>query len=174
MTTTTPSPATQQPRGPSSGRFLLWVVLALVLFAVDQATKLWVTDVFAMGAVLPVTGFFNLVLVGNTGSAFSFLGDAGGWQITFFSVLAVAVTLGILWGLWKFNHKTLLSLSLALVAAGAVGNLIDRVTLGYVIDFLDFHAYGYHWPAFNAADIWICMGAAGIVLDEFLKPHQDL
>lgn len=157
------------PRGASSGRFLFWLVLGLALFAADRYTKFLATDSFAMGAIYPVTSFFNLVLVGNTGSAFSFLGEAGGWQIYFFSILAVAVTLGIVVALWKFNHRTLLSLSLTLVAAGAVGNLVDRLTLGYVIDFLDFHAFDYHWPAFNVADIWICAGAVGIVLDEFVK-----
>ncbi|MDO4937485.1 MAG: signal peptidase II [Sutterellaceae bacterium] len=160
------------PRGASSGRFLFWVLVCIVLFAADRYTKALAVDAFAMGAVYPVTSFFNLVLVGNTGSAFSCLGEAGGWQIYFFSILAVVVTVGILIALWKLNHRTLLSLALTLVAAGAVGNMIDRVTLGYVIDFLDFHAMGYHWPAFNVADIWICAGAVGIVLDEFVKAKK--
>ena len=166
------SDAKKVPRGPSSGRFLLWLILGAVLFAADRYTKSLATDAFAMGAIYPVTDFFNLVLVGNTGSAFSFLGQAGGWQIWLFSSLAVAVTLGIVYALWKINHRTLLSLALTLVAAGAVGNLIDRVTLGYVIDFLDFHALGYHWPAFNVADIWICAGAVGIVLDELVRAKK--
>ncbi len=157
------------PRGASSGRFLFWVLLSVVLCAADQWTKVLAVENMYPGNAYPVTSFFNFVLVGNTGSAFSFLGQAGGWQIYFFCTLAVAVTAVILYFLYHFNDRVLFSLALTLIAAGAVGNLIDRATLGYVIDFLDFHAYGYHWPAFNLADIWICAGAVGIVLDEFLK-----
>lgn len=154
------------------GRFTTWIALAFVLFAADQASKWYVQINLQWGEVRPVTSFFNWVLVGNSGSAFSFLGNAGGWQIWLFSLLASIVSAAIAWGLWRFQTRTFLSLSLSLLLAGALGNLVDRVTLGYVVDFLDFHALGWHWPAFNIADICICIGAAGIIIDEFMHGHD--
>ena len=156
------------PRGSTPGRFVLWMALAALLLALDQGTKALVQSLLAWGETVYVAPFFNWVHIGNTGSAFSFLGDAGGWQIWLFAGLAGAVSAGLVWGLWRFNGRTLLSLAFALVLSGAVGNLIDRIALGYVVDFLDFHALGLHWPAFNVADICICTGAALIVFEEFL------
>lgn len=159
-------------RRPAAWRFALWLGLAVLLCAADQFTKMVMLHYLRPGEVVPVTGFFNLVLVGNYGSAFSFLGNAGGWQIYLFSILALVAVVVIVWLLWRHNHRLFLSLALALVAAGAVGNLWDRVTLAFVIDFLDFHLGGLHWPAFNLADVWICTGAAGIVIDEFRKGRK--
>lgn len=171
MSSSTHSCAT--PRGSSPGRFVLWVGVAAVLLLLDQASKALVQSLLHWGEIVYVTPFFNWVHVGNTGSAFSFLGEAGGWQIWLFAGLACAVSAGIIWGLWRFNGRTVLSLALALVLSGAIGNLIDRVSLGYVVDFLDFHAFGWHWPAFNVADICICVGAALIVFEEFLTTKSE-
>ena len=120
-------------------------------------------------AFVPVTPFFNLCHVRNTGAAFSFLGDAGGWQIFAFAGIALLVTAACLFFLWRHAKRTLFAFSMSLVISGALGNLWDRLVYGYVTDFLDFHAFGYHWPAFNVADICICIGAAFLVFDEFRR-----
>ncbi|MFM1891261.1 MAG: hypothetical protein RLZ44_338 [Pseudomonadota bacterium] len=142
----------------------LW--LALLVLVLDQASKFWVLAVFEpydRVAVLPV---FNLVLVFNEGAAFSFLSDAGGWQRYFFSALAAVVALAlIVWLARLRRHERLLAVALALLLGGAVGNLIDRLWLGHVVDFLDFHWRGWHWPAFNLADSAITLGVALLLLD---------
>lgn len=157
------------PRGRSPGRFVLWLVIAAFLLALDQFTKSAVIDAIAYGAFIPVTPFFNLCHVRNTGAAFSFLGEAGGWQLIFFAGIALVVVCACVFFLWRNVRRPLFALSMALVISGALGNLWDRVRLGYVTDFLDFHAFGWHWPAFNVADICICVGAALLVLDEFRR-----
>ena len=157
------------PRGSTPGRFVLFSLFALVLIALDQATKLWITQALAYGTAIYVTSFFNICHVVNTGAAFSFLGEAGGWQVVLFAGFALVVSAAVVWMLFKHNDKTLLSLCLACILAGALGNLIDRVLLGHVIDFLDFHLAGWHWPAFNVADIAICIGAFGAVFLEFFE-----
>ncbi|MGN1209307.1 MAG: signal peptidase II [Duodenibacillus sp.] len=159
------------PRARSAGRFALWLTFAVAVLALDALTKALIVRLVPWGESLAVTPFFNIVHVGNTGSAFSMLAGAGGWQIGLFAALALIVSCIIVVLLWRYNHRTLLSLALSLVLAGAVGNMIDRVTLGFVVDFLDFHAFGLHWPAFNVADIAICCGAAGVVWDEWRRPH---
>lgn len=113
-----------------------------------------------VGQVEKVTDFFNLVMTYNTGAAFSFLADAGGWQRPLFATLSCLAILGISWIIGKQFHRKWLCLGLALVLGGAVGNAYDRIFLGYVVDFLDFHLMGYHWPAFKVADTAICVGAA--------------
>lgn len=147
----------------------MWIAAAGVLLALDRITKIAVIDNLAYGVFVHVTPFFNLCHVRNTGAAFSFLGEAGGWQIFAFAAIAVAVSAACLFFLWRNARRTLFSFSMALVIAGALGNLWDRLTLGYVTDFLDFHAMGWHWPAFNVADICICLGAALLVFDEFRR-----
>ena len=117
-----------------------------------------------------VTSFFNLCHVRNTGAAFSFLGEAGGWQILVFAGLAAVVSAVCVWLIWRNARRTLFSASLALIVSGAVGNLWDRLVYGYVTDFLDFHAFGWHWPSFNVADICICVGAVLLVFDATQPP----
>jgi signal peptidase II len=145
------------------------LVLAGFVLVLDLLTKRWVEAVLFYGEQIPLTGFFNLVLTYNAGAAFSFLSDAGGWQRWFFSVVAVGASLLIIYLLRRHATDQLFCLALSLILGGALGNLWDRITLGHVVDFLDFHVAGYHWPAFNIADSAIFLGAALLILDSFLR-----
>jgi len=142
-----------------------WLALSAVVLAADLATKVWVTRVFSAGDVVTVTPFFNLVLVYNTGAAFSFLAGAGGWQRWFFMGVSAIVSVVIVWLLRRHSRDRLMACALALVLGGALGNLYDRATLGRVIDFIQLHAAGYYWPAFNVADSAISVGVALLVWD---------
>jgi signal peptidase II len=137
-----------------------WLGLAGAVIVCDQAVKAWVAAAFQVGEGQAVTSFFNLVFVFNSGAAFSFLAGAGGWQRWFFVVLALAISAWL--GIMLRRHETerLLPLSLALILGGALGNVIDRLRFGAVVDFLDFHVAGWHWPAFNVADSAITVGVA--------------
>lgn len=151
---------------------LLW--LSLLVLVLDQASKFWIQQVFEPYQSLEVLPIFNLVLVFNTGAAFSFLGDAGGWQRWFFIGLALVVSLVLLAWLRRLEETELITgWGLALVLGGAVGNLIDRVLLGHVVDFLDFHWAGWHWPAFNVADMAITCGVALLLVDGFLPRRRS-
>jgi signal peptidase II len=150
---------------PASRSWLRWLALSAAIVAADLATKAWVAQVFEPGDVVRVTGFFNLVLVYNTGAAFSFLAGAGGWQRWFFTAVSIVVSIVIVWMLRRHGEERLLSAALALVLGGALGNLYDRVTLGHVVDFVQLHAAGYYWPAFNVADSAISVGVALLVWD---------
>jgi signal peptidase II len=145
------------------------LVLAGFVLVLDLLTKRWVEAALFYGEQIPLTGFFNLVLTYNAGAAFSFLSDAGGWQRWFFSMVAVGASMLIIYLLRKHATDQLFCLALSLILGGALGNLWDRVTLGHVVDFLDFHVAGYHWPAFNIADSAIFLGAALLILDSFLR-----
>jgi signal peptidase II len=147
-----------------------WLVLSAVVVVLDLATKEWVSSVFRYGETREVLPFFNLVLVHNTGAAFSFLAGAGGWQRWFFSVIAVAISGVLVWMLRKPETGRLLSAALALVLGGALGNLYDRVTLGYVVDFIQLHAGGYYFPAFNVADSAITAGVVLLIWDS-IRPQ---
>jgi len=144
-----------------------WVALALAIALADQGTKQAIGELLAPGETRGITGFFNLVLVYNRGAAFSFLSDASGWQREFFSALALIASAVIVTLLWRNTGDRLFCAGLALILGGALGNLWDRVALGHVVDFLDVHAFGYHWPAFNLADSAITVGAALLILDGF-------
>lgn len=144
-----------------------WVVLALAIALADQGIKQTIAAWLAPGETRGITGFFNLVLVFNRGAAFSFLSNASGWQREFFSGLALIASAVIVTLIWRNSGDRLFCAGLALILGGALGNLWDRVALGHVVDFLDFHAYGYHWPAFNLADSAITVGAALLILDGF-------
>ena len=146
-----------------------WLWLSAVILVLDLATKAWVSATFRYGEAREVTSFFNLVLVHNTGAAFSFLADAGGWQRWFFTGVAIAISALLVWMLRKPGNATSLSCGLALVLGGALGNLYDRVTLGYVVDFVQLHAGGYYFPAFNVADSAITVGVVLLVWDS-LRP----
>lgn len=142
-----------------------WLALAAGVLALDQVTKYVIARAFALYEVVEVTPFFNLVLVYNRGAAFSFLSDAGGWQRELFIGIALTACVWIAWLLRKYSHQILFCLALSLILGGAIGNVIDRVLVGAVVDFLDFHAFGYHWPAFNVADTAISCGAVLLVWD---------
>ena len=150
-----------------------WLLLSAVIVAADQLTKYIAVQFLAAGKVVTVTPFFNLVLVYNSGAAFSILSEAAGWQRGLFIAIAVIASAWIVFLLRKYPHQNWFALALALVLAGAVGNAIDRIVIGAVIDFLDFHALGYHWPAFNVADSTITCGAALLIWDA-LRPRQKV
>ena len=150
-----------------------WLGLAGVVLVLDQITKYAVTRTFSPYEVLEVTPFFNLVLVFNRGAAFSFLSAASGWQREFFIGVALLASAWIVWLLRRHPRDTLFCLALALILGGALGNVVDRVLIGAVVDFLDFHAFGYHWPAFNVADAAISCGAALLVWDAFRGSRQS-
>ena len=126
----------------------------------DQASKQMIAAALTLGESLRMTSFFDLVLVFNRGAAFSFLSDAGGWQRWFFIVLALVISTWIVFMLARHAEERLLSAALALVLGGALGNVIDRLWHGAVVDFLSFHLEGYYWPAFNLADSAISLGVA--------------
>jgi signal peptidase II len=142
-----------------------WLVLSAVVIVLDRITKLAVMRTFGLHESIEVTPFFNMVFVYNRGAAFSFLSDAGGWQRELFIVIALAASGWIAWLLRKHPSQRLFCLSLSLILGGALGNVIDRVLYGAVVDFLDFHAFGWHWPAFNVADMAISCGAVLLVWD---------
>lgn len=145
--------------------------LSAVVIAIDLYTKHLTQQAFELGDQLRVTSFFNLVRYHNEGAAFSFLADAGGWQKWFFTGISAAASIFIIYLLKKHSNEKLFCWGLALVLGGAIGNLYDRVTLGYVVDFLSFHLNGMYWPAFNVADSAICVGVGLLLLDSF-KPKK--
>ena len=149
-----------------------WFALAAAVVAADQVSKAMVLSRFALGERREVNGFFNMVLVYNKGAAFSFLSDAPGWQtplLIAFALVAIAIV-GTL--LVRSPGRRLLCTGFALILGGALGNLIDRLRYGQVVDFLDFHAAGWHWPAFNVADSAITLGAVLLVVEGFLHHER--
>ena len=163
-----------------SPSLLLWLGIALVILLADQATKLLIVDSFALGDSQTVTTFFNLVRVHNSGAAFSMLSTASGWQRWFFTGIGVVATFFILWLLRSHPTQKLFCFALALVLGGAVGNVIDRIAYGHVVDFLDFHwdwlspvFFQGHFPAFNVADSAISVGAVCLILDELIRIRRS-
>ena len=157
---------------------LVWLVLSVVVIVLDQWSKAWVLSSLPEYTAIPVIdGFWNWYRTYNTGAAFSFLSDAGGWQIWFFTVLAIAISgLLVFWLSRTARGDWRQAVPYALVIGGALGNVIDRVWHGHVVDFLDFYwqalsgmFYGGHFPAFNVADMAITCGAIGLILDEILR-----
>jgi signal peptidase II len=144
-----------------------WLGVGALVIALDQLSKLWISSHFTYFETYTVTGFFNLVLVHNFGASFSMLSDAGGWQRWLFSGIAVAASVWIIWLLRKHQQEKLFCIALALILGGALGNLIDRLMYGYVVDFLDFHWDEHHFAAFNVADSAINIGAALLLWDSF-------
>ena len=140
----------------------------MIAIALDQATKLTIVATMRLYESIPVISFFNLTYVHNEGAAFSFLSDAGGWQRWFFAGLATIISIIIaIWLARLKKHEILLAMSLALILGGAIGNLIDRLAYGYVIDFLDFYYKTWHFPAFNVADSAITIGVGLMLLESF-------
>ena len=156
----------------SSSSMLPWLGLALILLIADQFTKILILGYYQLGDSTVITSFFNIVRVHNTGAAFSFLADASGWQRWFFTGIGVVAVGVILWMLKAHPGQKLFSFALACILGGAVGNVIDRVRYGYVVDFLDFYWGTWHFPAFNIADSAISVGAACLILDELLRVRK--
>jgi signal peptidase II len=150
-----------------------WFSLSAAVIVLDYLTKVAVLESFAPGESRAVAPFFNLVLVFNKGAAFSFLATAQGWQTLFFAAIASVASIVISFLIVRHRHKTLFCTGLALILGGALGNLYDRVVYGHVVDFLDFHAAGWHWPAFNVADSAITVGAGILIVESFLHREED-
>ena len=153
---------------------LRWLWLTLVCLVLDQVTKHWVVGSFTLYESINVLPIFSITYVHNLGAAFSFLADQSGWQRWFFTAIAaIACIIFTVWLSKMPKSQTLLSIAVALMLSGAMGNLIDRALFGYVIDFLDFHWSGNHFPAFNVADSMIFIGAALMILESFTTEPID-
>lgn len=152
---------------------LIWLILAAAIVVADQVTKLLIQRTLADLHAIEVTSFFQLVLAYNKGAAFSFLSDQEGWQRGFFIAIATGASIFILLLLRKHRDDLRFCLALSLILGGAVGNLIDRVLIGAVVDFLYFHVGEYYWPAFNVADTAISCGAGLLIWNAFRKKSQS-
>ena len=157
----------------STGGMLPWLGLALLILIADQFTKVLILGYYRLGDATYVTSFFNVVRVHNAGAAFSFLANAGGWQRYLFTGIGIAAAIFIIWMLRSHNGQKLFAFALACILGGAIGNVIDRTLYGYVVDFLDFHYAGWHFPAFNIADSAISIGAVCLILDELLRVRKS-
>ena len=146
---------------------LKWLSISAIVVAFDLYSKHLIQQQFVFGDLHSVTSFFDLVRYHNEGSAFGFLNDAGGWQKWFFNGISIVASVVIIYLLKKHTNEKLFCAGLALVLGGAIGNLYDRITLGYVVDFLNFHLNNHYWPAFNVADSAICVGVGLLLLDSF-------
>lgn len=149
-----------------------WLVFAVLIVISDQLSKDWIMDLLSFGQTLPITSYFNLVLVYNKGAAFGLLANAGGWQLYVFAVLALGASIVMIVLLHKHHQEKRLALALSLILGGAIGNVIDRFMHGHVIDFVDVYYKNYHWPAFNIADSAICIGAGLLILDSFFSNQK--
>lgn len=158
--------------GAAPSGMLPWLGLALLLFILDQFTKVLILGYYQLGDSTYVTSFFNIVRVHNPGAAFSFLASASGWQRWFFTALGIGAALFILWLLRSHHHQKLFAFSMACLLGGAVGNVVDRLLHGYVVDFVQLHYAGWAFPAFNVADAAITAGAIGMILDELLRVRR--
>jgi signal peptidase II len=160
-------------KGSAPSRLLQWLGLAFVLLLADQFTKLLIVGTFQLGDSTRIASFFNIVRVHNSGAAFSFLAGASGWQRWFFTVIGLVAAAVIIWMLRAHAGQKLFAFALACILGGAIGNVIDRMMYGYVVDFLDFHWRGWHFPAFNIADSAISIGAACLILDELRRVRRS-
>jgi len=158
--------------GSASSSMVPWLALALIILIADQFTKVLILGYYRLGDSTYVWPFFNIVRAHNTGAAFSFLASASGWQRWLFTGIGVVATLFILYLLRTHAGQKLFSFALACILGGAVGNVVDRLLHGYVVDFLQFHWRGWYFPAFNIADMAISIGAACLVLDELLRVRK--
>ena len=152
---------------------LRWLWLSLLALVLDQVTKLIVIAEMRLYESIPVMPYFSFTRVHNHGAAFSFLADAGGWQRWFFTIFATAISALIVWWLTKTRRdQILLSMAYCLILGGAIGNLVDRIAYGYVVDFLDLYYQNYPWPAFNIADSAIFLGAVLLLIDAFKNTEE--
>ena len=156
-----------------SGSLLPWLGVAAIVILIDQFTKTLIVGAFQLGGSHTVTSFFNIVRWHNTGAAFSFLAGAAGWQRWFFVGLGAAAALFIVWMLGRHGGQRLFASALALILGGAIGNVIDRVLYGYVIDFIQVHYGKAYFPSFNVADGAITVGAGLLILDELLRVRRS-
>ncbi len=156
----------------SSTNLTPWLGWSLILILADQFTKILIVGYYRLGDSQAVTSFFNVVRAHNTGAAFSFLRDASGWQRWMFTAIGIIAATAIVWLLRAHAGQKLFSFALSCILGGAIGNVIDRMRLGYVVDFLDFHYADLHFPAFNLADSAITVGAACLILDELLRVRR--
>ncbi|WP_240956112.1 signal peptidase II [Wenzhouxiangella sp. XN79A] len=153
-------------------RYAAWLGLAAVIVVLDLWTKHLASSNLDLYRPVPITGWLNMTLAHNTGAAFSFLADGGGWQRIFFIVVASGISVFLLIWLWRLPLQArALPSALMLLLGGAIGNLVDRVTLGYVVDFIDVHYAGWHWPAFNLADSAIVIGVGLMMIESLLPPR---
>ena len=150
-----------------------WLAWAVVILIADQITKTLILNNYRLDDSTFITSFFNIVRAHNTGAAFSFLSDAGGWQRWLFTGIGVAATIFIVWQLRAHPGQKLFSFALSSILGGAVGNVVDRLMHGYVVDFLQFHYAGWYFPSFNLADSAITVGAACLILDELLRVRRE-
>jgi len=149
-----------------------WLALALIIVIIDQFTKTLILGYYKLGDATYVTSFFNVVRAHNTGAAFSFLADHSGWQRWLFTGIGVAAAVFIVWMLKSHAGQKLFSFAMACILGGAIGNVIDRVVYGHVVDFLLFYWRDWYFPAFNLADVGISCGAVLLVLDELLRARK--
>lgn len=158
---------------PASNNLLPWLGIAAIVVLLDQITKITIEKMFVFGEEKFITSFFNLVLAYNKGAAFGFLNDQPGWQRYFFTAIAVIATVAIIFMLRRHSGQRMFCWALSLIMGGAIGNGIDRVLYGHVIDFLDFHVGATHFPAFNLADSAIFLGAMLFILDELRRVNKN-
>jgi len=157
---------------PATG-WLQWLGLSLAIFIADQLTKVMILGYYRLGDSTYVTSFFNVVRAHNTGAAFSFLAGASGWQRWFFTAIGIAAAVFIVWMLRSHAGQRLFSFALACILGGAIGNVVDRLLHGYVVDFVQLHWRGWYFPAFNVADSAITVGAACLIVDELRRVRRS-
>ncbi|MGZ5194855.1 MAG: signal peptidase II [Ramlibacter sp.] len=159
-------------RGASPGSWLPWLALSLAVLIADQFTKVLIVGYYYLGESRYVTSFFDIVYAQNTGAAFSFLRDASGWQRWMFTGIGLAAAVFIVWMLRSHAGQKLFSFALACILGGAIGNVVDRLLRGSVVDFVQVHWHSWYFPAFNVADSAITVGAACLILDELLRVRR--
>jgi signal peptidase II len=167
-----PAQASALAHSKHTGNVWQWLCVAIVVIILDQLSKITVSHLHRYASAQEITSFFNLFLLHNQGAAFSFLAHAGGWQRWGLSVFGLIAALFIVYLLKRYAQQRLFCTALALILGGALGNVIDRLRYGYVIDFLDFHAGHWHWPAFNLADTAITCGAFLLIIDELRRVRR--
>ncbi len=159
-------------KGAGAG-MLQWLGLAFAILLIDQFTKVLILGYYRLGDTTYVTSFFNIVRAHNPGAAFSFLAGAGGWQRWFFTALGLGAAAFIIWMLRSHSGQRLFAFALSCILGGALGNVLDRLIHGYVVDMLDFHWRGWHYPAFNLADSAITLGAICLIVDELRRVRRN-
>ena len=151
-----------------------WYALAIVVILLDQFSKIWVSGAYIYGDEVQYFSIFSVILLHNTGAAFSFLSDAGGWQRWLFSGISGGVCIVLIVMIARLKKTDWwMAIALATLLGGAVGNLYDRMVLGYVVDFIVFHWESMYFPAFNVADVAICLGAFMLIVDVIKNPQKD-
>jgi signal peptidase II len=168
-----PPAALRRIRGAGAPGLAIWLGTAAAIVLLDQFTKTLILGAFQLGDSRPITPFFNLVRVHNTGAAFSFLAGGSGWQRWFFVGIGTAATVFIVWMLRKHGSQRLFAFALTLILGGAVGNVVDRLLHGHVVDFIQVHWRGWYFPSFNVADSAITVGAVALILDELLRVRRS-